>query len=380
MSGRKPSKTIKEIKQEFKERGAVLITKEYKSCQQQLQFKCSKCGKIHQISYRSFKSGRNRDLVCRDCMKSVSITEIKSVFNAKGSKLKSTEFFTVDTPLTTSCSVCGNDFTITWANYKAGHNSELCCSKCRCNKKTSVIGNIKVDVIKFENTRESLYRKKLLEAENGFLYIPLFPGEQEKSLVSSMLLVRNNGGERIYARSCSISELKTAKEFLNDNHIQGYRKADVTLGLYYKDNLVFVMSFVKSRFNSNFEYELLRMATLKGYVVVGGATKLFKYFVDTYKPKSVVSYCDVRFCNADPQKTVYPKLGFKYLYKTESNYRYWTKDFSKSFSRMACQKHRLKTFLSTFDLDKSEYQNMSDAGFIRMFDCGNYVFSWSLVD
>lgn len=380
MSGRKPNKTINEIKQEFKEKGAVLLTKEYKSCNQQLQFKCSKCGKVHQISYRSFNSGRNPNLLCRDCMKSVSIATIKDEFSKKGAKVKSTKFVNVDTPLSVSCSSCGSIFTITWANYKSGHNKSLCCPRCRNTKNIVVNNDIKTELIAYENMRDSLYRKKLTEAKNGFRYIPLFPGEQKSDLIQSMLSIRNNTGKRIYARNCEIAELNTAKAFLNENHVQGYRKAAVTLGLYCENDLVFVMSFSKPRFNLNYEYELLRMATLRDYVVVGGASKVFKYFIANYKPHSIVSYCDVRFCDIDPEKTVYNKLGFSYLYKTDPNYRYWTKDFSKSYSRLACQKHRLPLFLSSFDKNKSEYQNMSDAGFIRIFDCGNYVFSWKSVD
>ena len=136
------------------------------------------------------------------------------------------------------------------------------------------------------------------------------------------------------------------------------------------------MSFVKSRYNKDFEYELLRLATLQGYECVGGASKLFKWFVDNYKPASIISYCDVRFCVPDPEKTVYSKLGFKFLHKSVSNYQYWSQDLTKHYSRMACQKHRLKDLLQSFDPGKTEYQNMHDAGFLRIYDLGNYVFGW----
>lgn len=53
------------------------------------------------------------------------------------------------------------------------------------------------------------------------------------------------------------------------------------------------MSFGKPRYNKNYECELLRLCTKNGYAVVGGAEKLFSYFVKTHNPKSVISYCDL---------------------------------------------------------------------------------------
>jgi hypothetical protein len=41
------------------------------------------------------------------------------------------------------------------------------------------------------------------------------------------------------------------------------------------------------------------------------------------------------------------------------------------------QKHKLKDKLSVYDPDKTEYQNMSQNGFIKIFDFGNLVFVWN---
>ena len=56
-------------------------------------------------------------------------------------------------------------------------------------------------------------------------------------------------GEKIYARQCEIREIdnETYKIFCNTNHIQGYHKASVKLGLYYKNKLVQIASFSKNR-------------------------------------------------------------------------------------------------------------------------------------
>jgi hypothetical protein len=45
------------------------------------------------------------------------------------------------------------------------------------------------------------------------------------------------------------------------------------------------------------------------------------------------------------------------------------------FSRIKFQKHKLKNILKTFDKSKSEWENMVENGYNRVFDCGNMVFA-----
>ena len=49
------------------------------------------------------------------------------------------------------------------------------------------------------------------------------------------------------------------------------------------------MTFSKPRFNNQYDYELIRFCSLKGFNVIGGASKLWKYFLKKYNPKSVIS-------------------------------------------------------------------------------------------
>ena len=86
--------------------------------------------------------------------------------------------------------------------------------------------------------------------------------------------------QRYFARKLKIKKVsnKEAKEFLELNHIQGSSSAKVKLGLYDNDKLISIMTFAKPRFNKNFEYELIRFASLKYSACVGCAQKLFKYF------------------------------------------------------------------------------------------------------
>jgi hypothetical protein len=66
------------------------------------------------------------------------------------------------------------------------------------------------------------------------------------------------------------------------------------------------MTFSKPRFNRNYEYELVRFASKLGCQVIGGASKLLKYFERNYNPKSLISYADRRYSNGK----LYYSLGF----------------------------------------------------------------------
>lgn len=178
--------------------------------------------------------------------------------------------------------------------------------------------------------------------------------------------------KKIYARKCIIKELNynEVSDFLNENHLQKSAFSKINLGLFYNDELVEVMTFDESRFNKNYEYELIRLCTLKYCSVIGGASKLFKYFLDNYTPKSIISYANRRFSKG----SIYKTLGFEFVENTDPNYFYF-KDL-KLLSRHNFQKHKLKEKLEFFDPSLSESTNMMLNGYRIIYDCGNMKFQW----
>lgn len=173
----------------------------------------------------------------------------------------------------------------------------------------------------------------------------------------------------IHARKCQIKNLNynTTKTFLQDNHIQGNCRSSVKLGLFYNDELISVMTFGKPRFNKNYEWELIRFCNKIGYNVIGGASKLLRYFEKTFIPANLLSYSDRRLFDGK----LYEKLGFTCLYNTEPNY-FYTKQ-GVILTRYQAQKHKLKDILSDFDADKSEMENMKNNKWYVVYDCGNSV-------
>ena len=190
------------------------------------------------------------------------------------------------------------------------------------------------------------------------------------SMINSKLGLNN----KIFARKCIIKELKSkeTEDFLNKNHLQGFCQAKINVGLFYKDELVSLMTFSKPRFNKKYEYELIRFASKRNYTVIGGASKLWKYFVNKYNPKSVITYANRRFSNGD----LYYKLGFNFIEKTQPNYFYFKHGEFKLYNRIKFQKKNLKNILEVYDENLSEAENMFNNNYRRIFDCGNLKFEW----
>lgn len=221
--------------------------------------------------------------------------------------------------------------------------------------------------------KNTLLAKTELCDNNGIKCIHIFDDEwlNKQNIVKSRIKNLLGCSQKIYARHCELKEVSSieCKEFLNKNHIQGFCPAKVKIGLYYQNELVSLMTFGKARFSKTSDWELLRFCNKLEIIVVGGASRLLKYFEKTYSPKELVSYADRRWSNGN----MYFKLGFEKKNDSTPNYWYFGKDYQR-LSRLQFQKHKLKDLLETFDPNKTEVENMQNNGYKRIFDCGNLVF------
>lgn len=237
-----------------------------------------------------------------------------------------------------------------------------------------------------EYWHSSLHKPKNYHAEKqswaedqGIKLLTIFEHEwrDKRKLIESMIKTRLNIVENKYmARKTSVRKI-TAKEasvFLNENHIQGdLKNSPVSYGLFdQEDRMLSVMSFTKPRFSKGFEWEIARFATLQDTVVVGGASKLFQKFIKDHSPKNCMSFCDRRFGVGQ----VYKNVGFTETRKTPPGYFYFNTHKFQKISRFQAQKHKLSSIIDNFDPQLTEYQNMYNNKFLKIFDCGNTVFEW----
>lgn len=235
------------------------------------------------------------------------------------------------------------------------------------------------EYLKDKDKNYHLMKTELME-EKDYQLFHIFSSEYlnetKKQIWNSMLLNKMNISEKIYARKCFIKEITSseARIFCETNHIQGYVNSSIRVGLFYNEQLVQVMTFGKPRqgkYKDSNNYELLRMCSLLNHVVIGGASKLLKYFERTYNPELILSYANRRWAYKD---NVYPKLGFELDSITPPNYFYFLpKDECELESRVKYQKHKLKNYPEYSD-DLTETEIMFKRGYRKIYDCGNYVY------
>ena len=216
-----------------------------------------------------------------------------------------------------------------------------------------------------------LNKTKMCE-EWGIQLIHIFEDEilyKGRIVKSRLRAILGKTPYKIAARLCQVREVPSNlySKFVEKYHIQGAVNTSIRLGLYYKNRLVAVMGFNKSRFNKKYDYELMRYCTISSFNITGGAGKLLKYFRKHYQG-SIISYADKRWSNG----SLYRSLGFTELEDSAPNY-YYVKGNTRE-SRQKFQKHKLENVLEVFDPELSEQQNMRKNGWSRIWDCGNKVF------
>jgi len=122
-------------------------------------------------------------------------------------------------------------------------------------------------------------------------------------------------------------------------------------------------------------YELSRFAIDTNYQVPGAFSKLFKYFVDNYEFNEIITYADRRWSTGN----LYEKCGFELDHISKPNYWYIRGKNSgrQRMHRYQFRKSKLeKLFPDIYDDNKTEYKIMLEAGFFKIYDCGNLVYKY----
>lgn len=168
------------------------------------------------------------------------------------------------------------------------------------------------------------YNKSKQCEEKGIRLIHIWEYEWNNERQRPILenIIKNAVGineHKIYARKCNIviKESKEMKDFFNKNNIQGFRPGKFAICLEYNNEIIMSYMMGNAFFgNGKYEWEVIRGATKLGYNIVGGASKIWKYFINTYKPNSCVYYIDYNYFNGNSL----PYLGLTYI-KTQPSFK-----------------------------------------------------------
>ena len=214
---------------------------------------------------------------------------------------------------------------------------------------------------KYLNSQYHL-EKSLFAKERGVFIYHIFGYEWKNINIKNRILnhlksILHANEYKIYARKCYIKEISNLEKnnFLDINHIKGKDESTIKLGLYYKNELMTVMTFNKLDSNNVCNWELTRFCSRNNYNIIGGISKLFSHFVKEYmhEEDSIVSYSDI----GKSQEKLYEILNFSYSGISNPNYIWWKTDLE----------YRIPSNLD------DEIDKMHDLGYLRLYDCGNKV-------
>ncbi len=224
-----------------------------------------------------------------------------------------------------------------------------------------------------------LASKQLSTAKVSFSI--LFEDEFENlDLICSKLkhYTNQNKTTPIHARKCIIKSVNREEKsvFLNQFHIQRNDNSQIAYGAYYNNELIALMTFSQPRAGIGVHknkkenmFELVRFATNINYRIPGIASKLLTHFKKNHEWAEIYSYADMRWSIGN----LYYKLEFQ-LVKTNPPDYFYIID-GKRKHRWNYRKDILKKTLPSYNPNLTEYQNMVNHGYYRVWDCGTLKFS-----
>ena len=235
---------------------------------------------------------------------------------------------------------------------------------------------ISFNKLNYELNRNYLKDKYLFFKKEGIRVINILEDDwiYKKSIICSQIryLLENVYIKSIYARKCYIKEItqKESKYFLDNNHLQGYVSSVYSIGLFYINEMVSVMSFDKSegrrRMNEN-EWNLNRFSSKIDTSVIGGFSKLLNYFLKNINPNRIISYADLSWSSGD----IYFKNNFKLINMIPPDYKWVV--LNRKYNKQKFKKSNLIGM--GYDINKSESEIMTENfDSFKIWDCGKLKF------
>ena len=177
------------------------------------------------------------------------------------------------------------------------------------------------DNLEKEDPYKHLKKTELCE-EKGIDLFHIFEhewlDETKKSIWISVINEELGKNLEIDYTKCTIkySTKEESEVFLIKNDLEGFKNANIYIGLYYNNELVSLMSI--ETLDKNSEYKIINFASKKGYSIQKSFGILLEFFEQEFNPYSVIFPINRRFISR-----LYEKEGFVELYCTKPNCFYF---------------------------------------------------------
>lgn len=195
----------------------------------------------------------------------------------------------------------------------------------------------------------------------------LYKKEIVKSIISGVL----NNSTKIMASMCRVKHIERAEAdlFLEQNHIKGASNSVINIGLIFNNDIVCLMYLNKT----NIGFNLLGYSSRIFTDVVGGCELLFSFFVDEYKPSIIYSLSDNRWID-DIFLNI---LEFKLVKNEDPKCMYFRcNNVNELLSEDLFQTQNLENILNIYNPNLSEWQNIKNNNYNRIYDCGWKKWEW----
>lgn len=186
---------------------------------------------------------------------------------------------------------------------------------------------------------------------------------QFKSYIKSALGVNAN---KIGARKCDLRSIEAhvAKDFLEQNHIQGFPVSVLySLGLFYNNQMVAVATFGHHHRGKD-DIVLNRFAGLDNWTVSGGLSRISKAASDYFK-RDIITWADISISAGSG----YEKARWEKQEILPPDY------FYTDFKNVINKQSRRKSLVGTPE-EITEHEHANSEGLFKVYDCGKirYVF------
>lgn len=388
----------------------TIISKVFNKTHERLKLICNKCGNEWEIEmYKIFSNDRSFP-VCQKCSSRIKVSDEQFKENLNNTKVEILgEFTNYKTKIDVKCKKCGYEWQQLPSNLKKNGGCPICAKKTSKYEQEIYDWLVSIGITNIDRNKyyfkdgkrfeadlflpdfnlaidfhglyfhSNVYKEKNYHLDKldfftslNINFIQIFENEwlSKQEIVKSIVKRKLNMTEKIYARKCVVREisLKETKNFCEAYHLQGYSKCAIRIGMFYSDELVSVMTVGANRFKQTDVYELIRYTCHPLYSVTGGMKKMLAYLKNEYQINELDSFIERRYFNG----AGYLNAGFKLVGVSVPNYFYFkSSDPTIIYNRMMFQKAKLHKKLKIFDDKLSEYENMMDNGFLRIYDCGN---------
>lgn len=229
--------------------------------------------------------------------------------------------------------------------------------------------------------RDYHYNKMKSCNDKGVRLITVFEDEwvnKPSVVISRIKTALGECDRRVFARKCVVKDISKAesREFLDLYHLQGSSPRSVSFGIFLGEELLGVMtggSITRKHVAKGKNIlELKRMAFLPDLSLIGGASKLFRAFLNYAREKGyqeIRSYQDMRYGN--PFNPVYEKLGMSKI-----GFSKYTPHYVKGKNRY--RNYSLRKTEKERESGKTEYELRAEQGYKRIWDCGHVTYSISI--